>query len=107
MSPLNALDSLLGDYLHEDYKDLYGSAWEAVATYTRCEPERAPKLRSEITEILQTYPAEADLEPALDLLGLCYLPTADGWESHRDWLLAIADRVDEILRSSPAGQATE
>jgi hypothetical protein len=35
-------------------------------------------------------------------LGLDYLPTGDGWASHRTWLLAVADRVEEILRCSPA-----
>ncbi len=102
MMPLDALENLLGAYLNQDYEDLYGSAWEAVDRYAHRQPGYAPMLRSEITEILRTYPSEADLERALGELGLDYLPTADGWANHRDWLIAVADRVDEILHTSPA-----
>ena len=34
----------------------------------------------------------------LDDLGSCYLAEVDGW-TYRGWLEAVADRVDEVLRS--------
>jgi hypothetical protein len=42
------------------------------------------------------------LFPPLFRLGLGYRIQFHGWTSHRDWLLAVADRVDEVLRKSPA-----
>jgi hypothetical protein len=102
MNDLKALKHLLGGYLHEDFVDLHGSAWGAVDTFARDEPEFAPHLRREITDLIDAYRSESDLEGALDDLGLTYVPTADGWDDHRTWLLAVADRVDEILHSSPA-----
>jgi hypothetical protein len=102
MNDLNALCHLVDAYLHEDFADLYGSAGGAVDTYARNEPQHAPQLRSEITELLSTCKSESDLEKVLDDLGIGYLPTGDGWDSHRTWLLAVADRVDEILHKSPA-----
>ncbi len=102
MNDLDALHHLLDAYLHEDFADLHGSAWAAVDTYARDEPQYAPQLRREVTELLSTCKSEADLEDALVDLGIGYLPTGDGWDGHRPWLLAVADRVEEILRKSPA-----
>ncbi|HEV2886131.1 MAG TPA: contact-dependent growth inhibition system immunity protein [Jatrophihabitans sp.] len=102
MKSWDALESLLAGHLHEDYVDLHGSAWGAVDDFARGQTEYAPQLRGEITDLLSAYQSESDLEGALVDLGLDYLPTADGWDSHRAWLLAVADRVDEILHRSPA-----
>jgi len=99
---LNALHHLSDAYLHEDFADLYGSAWGAVDTYARNEPEYAPELRRDITQLLSSCKTEAALEGALTRLDLGYLPTGDGWADHRTWLLAVADRVEEILHKSPA-----
>jgi len=41
------------------------------------------------------------LRAAVYALGLNYLPTADGWKSYGEWLLAVADRVDELLHTTP------
>jgi hypothetical protein len=102
MNSWDALKTLLGGYLHEDFADLHGDAWGAVDTFARDEPDYAPQLRRQVTELISACPSESRLERALVDLGLNYLPTADGWDSHRTWLLAVADRVDEILHSSPA-----
>lgn len=102
MNDLNALHHLLGAYLHEDFADLHGSAWGAVDTYARDETEYAPQLRREVTKLLSTCKSESDLEGALVDLGLVYLPTGDGWDSHRAWLIAVAERVDRLLHTSPA-----
>ena len=102
MKSWKALENLLGAYFNEDYVDLYGSASEAVDQFAQGQPESAPQLRGEITDLLRAYQSESDLEGALVDLGLDYLPTADGWDSHQAWLLAVADRVDEILHRSPA-----
>lgn len=102
MRSWDALENLLGGYFNEDYVDLHGTASKAVDKFAQGQPEHAPQLRAEITDLLSTYPSEAELEDALAGLGLDYLPTADGWSSYRAWLLAVADRVDEILHRSPA-----
>ena len=102
MKHLNALHHLADAYLHEDFVDLYGSAWGAVDMYAREESEYAPRLSREIADLLATCKSEPEVESALVGLGLCYLPTGDGWADHRTWLLAVADRVDQILRTSPA-----
>jgi CdiI immunity protein len=101
MKSWEALECLLGGYFHEDFIDLYGSAWGAVDSYAQGQPDYAPQLRREITELLSTCKSEAELDSALVDLGTCYLPEADGWVSYRAWLLAVADRVDEILHRSP------
>ena len=96
------MKTLLGGYLHEDFADFHGNAWGAVDAFVQNQPEYAPQLRRQITELISASPSEADLERALVVLGLNYLPTADGWDSHRTWLLAVADRVDQLLHTSPA-----
>jgi hypothetical protein len=102
MKSWDALETLLGGYLHEDFADLHGSAWGAVDEFARDEHDYAPQLRRQITDLISASASDTDLERALVGLGLNYLPTADGWGSHRTWLLAVADRVEEILHSSPA-----
>ena len=102
MKQLNALHHLVGAYLHEDFVDVDGSAWGAIDSFAREEPEYAPRLSREIAGLLATRTSESELQSALDDLGICYLPTGDGWPDHRTWLLAVADRVDAILRKSPA-----
>lgn len=102
MKSWDALETLLSGYLHEDFADLHGSAWGAVDTFARSQPSYAPQLRDEVMELVNDHQSESSLESALVDLGLDYLPTADGWENHRAWLLAVADRVDQILHTSPA-----
>jgi hypothetical protein len=102
MKSQDALETLLGGYLHEDFAHLHGTAWGAVDTFAHEELDCAPHLHREISDLIGTYRSESELEAALVDLGLNYLPTADGWDSHRAWLLAVADRVDEVLRTSPA-----
>ncbi|HST47043.1 contact-dependent growth inhibition system immunity protein [Jatrophihabitans sp.] len=102
MKRLRALHHLVDAYLHEDFADLYGSAWGAVEQYARAEPEYARQLSRDIAYLLDACTSESELESALDDLGICYLPTGDGWTDHRTWLLAVANRVDSIVRTSPA-----
>lgn len=102
MKSWEALEILLAGYLHEDFAYLDGSAWGAVESFTRNQPEEAPQLHGEITDLLSLCQSESELERAVARLGLNYLPSADGWTSYRTWLLAVADRVDDLLRKSPA-----
>lgn len=94
------MDCLLGGYLHEDWQETYHDAWLAVEGFVHFEDDYAPLVRNEITEVLDQFQSEADLHRRLLRLGLGYHPPADGWTSYRDWLLAVADRVDEILRTT-------
>jgi hypothetical protein len=102
MTARNALACLLGDYLHEDFMLVHGSAWEAVADYAHDHAQLASRLRGQVTDLLTAYPSESSLQAAVSALGLNYLPAADGWQSYTEWLLAVADRVDELLHTSPA-----
>jgi hypothetical protein len=102
MKSWDALGCLLAGYLHEDFVDLHGSAWGAVDDFARSQTDYAPQLRREITELLDAHQSEVSLQAAVESLGLDYLPEADGWVSYRAWLLAVADRVDQVLQTSPA-----
>jgi hypothetical protein len=102
MKKLIALGHLVGAYLHEDFVDCHGSARGAVEDFARDEPEYALRLSSEIAYLLSRCQSEPEVESALDDLGICYLPTGDGWPDHRTWLLAVADQIDAIMRKSPA-----
>jgi hypothetical protein len=102
MTSRDALKCLLAGYLHEDFMIVHGSAWGAVEDYAHDQVEFAPQLHGQIADLLEAFPSESSLEAAVSSLGLNYLPAADGWTSYRSWLLAVADRVDAIVRTSPA-----
>jgi hypothetical protein len=98
-----ALKHLLGAYLHPDWQMDYADSLAAVTDFARSEPGSAPKLRAEITALLSQVTIESELqEYLLTELSSTYLPVGDGWSGPREWLLAAADRVDEVLRKSPA-----
>lgn len=98
-----ALGHLLGAYLHPDWQMDYPDSMAAVTDFARSEPDSAPKLRAEITALLSDVATESELEEyLLTELHSTYLPVGDGWSSPREWLLAAANRVDEVLRRSPA-----
>jgi hypothetical protein len=96
------MEQFLGGYLNEDWADDYADPWQAVDDFARSQHGDALHLRREIENIIRQYPSEDALLPPLLRLGLGYRIQFHGWTSHRDWLLAVADRVDEILRKSPA-----
>jgi len=93
---------LLGGYLHEDWADDYATARDAIDEFAHAEPDHAPAIRSEVNEVIRRFSSDAELKVQLRRLGLMYRIQFDGWTSHRDWLLAVADRVEEVLRTSPA-----
>jgi hypothetical protein len=102
MTAYNALEQFLGGYLNEDWTDEYADAWQAVDDFARSQHGDALHLRREIEGIIRHYPSEDALFTCLLRLGLGYRIQAGGWTSHREWLLAVADRVEEVLRKSPA-----
>lgn len=97
-----ALEQLLGGYLNEDWADDYADPWQAVEDFPPSQGGYALRLRPEIEDIIRQYPSEDALYARPLRLGLGYRIQFPGWTSHRDWLLAVADRVDEVLRKSPA-----
>lgn len=99
MRTLKSLDYLLG-YLHEDWADDYPDVWSAIEDFALHDVDRATGLRTDIIEAIRRHPTEQGLDQYLFDVGLRYRIAADGWTSHRDWLLALADRVDEILRTT-------
>lgn len=102
MTHYEALEQLLGGYLNEDWADDYADPWQAVDDFPRSQPSYALKLRGEIEDILRHCTSENALDAQLTRLGLGYRIQAHGWTSHRTWLLAVGDRVEEVLRKSPA-----
>lgn len=99
---MRPLENLVG-YLHEDWADDYEDAWYAVEDFVQNEPADAPLLRADVESAISVSSTELQLEQRLFDAGLRYVPSDDGWHSHGQWLLAVADRVDELLR----GQASE
>ncbi len=102
MNQLPALEQLFGGYLHEDWADDYADVWQAVDDFVRSQPSYAPAVRGEVEQVLTECKSEATLEECLDGLGLVYYPPGLGWSSYRTWLIAVADRVDDVRRKSPA-----
>jgi CdiI immunity protein len=102
MKHLEALGQLLGGYLHEDWADDYPDLWHAIDDFVDGEPEWAPRLRAHVEQVLNQCPTEQEIQQSLRELGMVYYPQGDGWNSYRDWLRAVADRVEETLRKSPA-----
>ena len=102
MSDLEALHQLMGAYLHEDWYLEYGDPWVAVEAFTRDEPEHAPALSADIRRVIDQSTSDSELEARLDKFGLGYAATTDGWSSYEAWLVAVADRVDQLLHTSPA-----
>ena len=107
MRSWDALENLLGAYLHQDYASEYGTAWAAIEKFAEREPDHSPEVGADIDEIVDLCESDPQLEQCLIALGLDYDPPADGWTDHRTWLLAIRDRVDEIVRGLPPEPATD
>ena len=107
MRSWDALEALLGAYLNEDLYLDYDDPWLAVEDFARLEPNHAPAVGAEIDALLGRTTSDSELEHCLTDLGLGYLPTVDGWADHRTWLLAVRDRVDEIVRGLPPEPATD
>lgn len=102
MSDLESLDQLLGGYLNEEWYLEYGDPWVAVEAFARQEPDYAPSLRTAIEAAVAAAGSDSELERCLDRLGLGYAATTDGWDTYGEWILAVADRVEELLHKSPA-----
>lgn len=102
MTEYDVLEQFLGGYLNEDWADDYSDPWEAVDDFVHSQHDDALHLRDAIEDVIRQYPSEDALFKRLLRLGLGYRIQFHGWTSHRAWLLAVADRVDEILHTSPA-----
>ena len=102
MTDLKALGTLIGGYLNEDWPDEYGDPWLAVDRFVLWEPDYAPLVRADVEQLVAACGSDDEIEKIMDRFGLGYAATTDGWSSYRAWLLAVADRVEEILRKSPA-----
>jgi len=102
MNGLNALHHLMAAYLNEDWYYDYGEPWAAVEAFVQDEPEHAPALPADIRRLLAESDSESDIEQQLDTFGLGYAATTAGWQSYREWLFAVANRVEELLHTTPA-----
>jgi hypothetical protein len=98
MTQYEALELLLQAYLHEDMDDDYESTWDAVEHFAVSEGQVPHHIGEEIARLLASARSESELRESLRRLGCNYRPQAEGW-TYRGWLEAVADRVDETLRS--------
>lgn len=105
MIELESSDNLLAGYLSEDWDNDYSDPWAAVEDFVRSEPLHAPLVRRDIATLLQQTGSDADLHSRLRVLGLGYQPLNDEFNTYRQWLLAVADRVDQLLGQHPASQS--
>ena len=107
MRKYEELCQLMGGYLHEDFAEEFGSPWNAVDSFVDGSPDWAPLVSSQIREILASVTSEEDLAQVVHhVLGSAYSVTADGW-TYREWLEAVANRVEEALRADNPESATE
>ena len=102
MRELNALGTLIGGYLNEDWYIEYGDPWVAIERFVLWEPNYAPALRADVDKFVAQFGADEEAEPMMDKFGLGYDAIRAGWPSYGAWLLAVAERVDQLLHTSPA-----
>jgi hypothetical protein len=102
MRELDALGTLIGGYLNEDWYIDYGDPWAAVERFVLWEPDYAPSVRADVDKLMAQCGTDAEVERVMDKFGLGYAATTAGWASYGTWLIAVADRVDELLHKSPA-----
>jgi hypothetical protein len=102
MTDLKALHHLIAAYLNEDWYYEYGEPWTAVEAFVRDEPDYAPVVGGDIRRLIAESASDSEVERCLDTFGLGYAATTAGWQDYGEWLLAVANRVDELLHTSPA-----
>lgn len=102
MTDFKALGTLIGGYLNEDWPEEFSDPWAAVERFVLWEPEYAPWVSSDIRALTSQIQSDQEVSRQLAKFGLGYAATNDGWKSYSQWLLAVADRVDELLHTSPA-----
>jgi urease accessory protein UreF len=86
----DALGTLFGAYLHQDYDAEYKDAWGAVKAY-RSENSSSFVSRAiaQIDRLLEELKTEEELERASQRLGSAFYPPGTGW-TYRDWLTEVA-----------------
>jgi hypothetical protein len=102
MRERDALAALIGGYLNEDWPEEYGDPWAAIERFVLWEPGYAPSVQVDVSRLIGRCASDAEVENALAKFGLGYAATNDGWATYTSWLLAVADRVEELLHKSPA-----
>lgn len=91
----DALWTLFGAYLHQDFPDVHGDPWNAVTSF--CAEGPASTIldaADQVHEVLGMAESEDQAAKAVDLLGADYYPPADGW-TYRGWLAEL----ERFLRS--------
>jgi hypothetical protein len=102
MSELDALGVLIGGYLDQNWLAEYGDPWAAVEAFVRWEPDSAPFLHADVETLLEHARSDREVEQSLARFGLGFAAIDAGWSGYGTWLRAVAERVDQILRKSPA-----
>lgn len=89
----------MGAYLHQDF-DSIGTVDDNVDRFVDDEPELASSLPGEIAALLDDEPSEDAIATLLDSMG-CELQPGPDDGSYRDWLSAMANRVEARLALIP------
>jgi len=95
-----AVEQFVTCYVHQAWPDLYVDLWDAVADFVELEPGLAPSFRSEVELLVSTRDERELRELLLDRWDSGYLAEGAGW-TYREWLMAVADRVDALLDRGP------
>ncbi len=94
-----ALYTLAQIYFSEDWPDFYNDdPLCAVEAFVKGHPGLSDQLPSEVEALVESEVSEAELGDLFRRIELLYDPPVLDHLSYRDWLLAVAERVREVLR---------
>lgn len=94
----DALRTLFGAYLHQDWKEMYGDAWGAVGEFRSLElPDYVSRAADQVRLFLDSDYDEEELDAITGQLGSYYYPPGGGW-TYRGWLTEL----EGFLRGLPA-----
>lgn len=94
---LPALQQLMAAYLHQDWDLDYDTDEETIRAFVLETPDVASDLPREISDVLSTVSAEADVEALLVSLGCQVDPSPTSNGSYRTWLTELAAYAREAL----------
>lgn len=94
---LPALQQLMAAYLHQDWDLDYDTDEATIRAFVLETPDVASDLPREISDVLSTVSAEADVEALLVSLGCQVDPSPTSNGSYRTWLTELAAYAREAL----------
>lgn len=93
----DAIRTLFGAYLHQDWKEMYGDAWGAVDEFRTLEPpDYVNRAADQVRALLDSGYDEDRLDEITGHWGSYYHPPG-GDRTYRDWLTEL----ERFLRARP------